>query len=266
MYIVKWSLKLFGLGIFVLMLSTGCTNSIPTPQATSISLTASNTPVPTVPPQTPSPTDTLTPTPTPTLKPTATATLTAAPTSTATATPTATLAPTRVRPATAQPAQPPTQSSVQAVAAARQPGTSSQNRCISTGVTGTSGGWPPGSTTNPARYGVQPAVMCVTTVEVLADGSLKVNVTWSLESVHREWRYVGMNSQGEYQNSYLRDNLGNRYTSFEISGAARDPAQLPNNHPTAAGWYRFPAPASGATSFALRDDEQDVNIDGLVIQ
>jgi len=127
-------------------------------------------------------------------------------------------------------------------------------------VFGASGGYPDD------RVGDQPAVMCVTNVEVLADGALKVSVTWSLDSIRRGWRYVAMNQNGEFTRTYLLDNLGNRYEARELSGAARDPAELPNNRPRTAGWYVFSAPHSGAIEFILRNDGQQVNIDGIVIK
>ncbi len=108
--------------------------------------------------------------------------------------------------------------------------------------------------------------MCVTDIEVLGDGALKVNVSWSLDSVRREWRYVGMNENGEFKNAYLLDNRGNRYEARELSGAARDPAEFPNNRSRTSGWYVFPPPSPGATSFTLRDDEQQVNIENLVVK
>ncbi len=154
------SLRLLILCSVAMTLVLGCAVPTPFPTATNTHLPPSVTPVLTRAAvsfvSTNTPISTLTPTP----EPTETALPTA--TSTATTTPNPTASPTQIRVTRApQPTKVVTPFIAASISAAT-PGVYPQNRCVTIAVQGGSGAGPT------ERQGSQPAIMCVTNVEVLA--------------------------------------------------------------------------------------------------
>jgi hypothetical protein len=109
--------------------------------------------------------------------------------------------------------------------------------------------------------------MCVVEILVRSDGSIQFNVTWTIYESRSGVIYLNLDNENSAM--YLTDNLGTHYDYMEVSGAARDQVILyKHNGPKrthAAGWYVFPAPKSGATSFVFHTGDTNVSIGGLSI-
>jgi tRNA A-37 threonylcarbamoyl transferase component Bud32 len=104
-------------------------------------------------------------------------------------------------------------------------------------------------------------IFCVKQVAVQADGALKVDVSW--EGQYRDKTFqLQKSSDANNPNMYLVDNLGNRYNHTQAGGAAAEDIVLAHGQ-TAAGWFIFPPPQPGATTFIFKDDDLGHNIDGI---
>jgi hypothetical protein len=111
------------------------------------------------------------------------------------------------------------------------------------------------------------AWMCIPSIEVLPDGTLQVNATWYFDYPNGGFNTTRINQNGEYRNTSLVDNLGNIYQPVSLSGAARDSGAFGKGERTLlSGWYIFPAPAAGATTFTLYTVGQQVSIPNLILR
>lgn len=105
--------------------------------------------------------------------------------------------------------------------------------------------------------------MCVDNVVVKPDGYMEFNIVWGVTLSGRVNRAIKHPDTGN-PNMYVTDNLGNRYDHVEVGGAAAELTTLLHTQ-TAWGWYLFPPARPGATEFAFHDDDQHVQVPGIVL-
>jgi hypothetical protein len=106
--------------------------------------------------------------------------------------------------------------------------------------------------------------ICLTTVEVLEDYSMKFNVQWHI--IIDWWNHGTKYSDEKNTNIYLTDDLGNYYPHFAVGGCAA----LTITHQYAAdekcnGWFLFPPAKPGAKSFNYFDLNNSVSFDKIVL-
>jgi hypothetical protein len=181
---------------------------------------------------TPPPADT--PTEQPTLTPTTIPTKTHTPTDTPTTTVTLTITPTYTE-----------------TPAYNVPGIYPINRCRD--------GVPSGSLVS-----AKSIIICLTTVQVLEDYSMKFSVQWKI--IIGWWNHGTKYSDEKNSNIYLTDNIGNYYPHYAVGGCAaftivyRYVADEKCN-----GWFLFPPAKPGAISFNYFDLNNSVSFDKIVL-
>jgi hypothetical protein len=105
-------------------------------------------------------------------------------------------------------------------------------------------------------------IWCVESVSVEHDSTMKFNVSWTAFSGNRwVWKLSDIGNR----NMYVTDDLGNRYDHVDMGGAAPIDVKFFNGQ-TIRGWFLFPPAQSGATSFTFHDDDNRVQIGGIVLR
>jgi serine/threonine protein kinase len=105
---------------------------------------------------------------------------------------------------------------------------------------------------------------CVTNVHLMPEGNLRFDFTWTA-SLAPEVKEVRIFSAVGNTNIYLVDNLGNRYDFLQAGGDAALDIKL-SDQQSAHGWFLFPAPASGATSFIFVDDDNGIRTSPITLK
>ena len=164
-------------------------------------------------------------------------------------------------------------------------------------VTGSSEAHPP----DPGVYSVQkcglpPVVeqlpelrlkLCVETVEVFPEGTMKFNISWTaqipqglVDNSGMPVRSIGKASDVGNRNMYITDDRGNRYDFTALGGAAslegaaeeeliavgdQNYLVIPDGR-TVAGWFLFTPPKEGARLFTFHDDDNFWAIAGVNLE
>jgi ankyrin repeat protein len=102
---------------------------------------------------------------------------------------------------------------------------------------------------------------CVDKVVLNDDGPMEFHVRWIGEGLFSG--FIDKGSDAGNRNMYVVDDRGRRYDHIETRGAAAEETRLDDRFPQAAGTFVFPGAASGATAFAFKDDDQQVEIEGI---
>jgi hypothetical protein len=105
--------------------------------------------------------------------------------------------------------------------------------------------------------------LCVTTVLVNNDGSMKFNLEWRLITWDGPLPSRYMYASPDFMS--LGDNLGNGYGRIGDSGPVVDNDVVGGKENTYIGWYLFPAPKDGATTFNLYDMVKKVTVPGIIL-
>ncbi len=93
---------------------------------------------------------------------------------------------------------------------------------------------------------------CVQSVEVLPDGRMRFNITWT--AFIGEQYQVPKGSDKGNRNIYLTDDTGKRYDHISSGGDANNEIILRNGI-SVKGWFIFPIPKSEANYFIFHDDD-----------
>lgn len=222
------------LGFIFAIIASGC-NAASSPAA------ATATPTTTMPVDSPTAVPSLTPTPTLTFTPT--------PIPTLTFTPTITLTPTQTSTPTRTPSRTP---------AFNLPGNHTVSRCGRTTLK-----YSDGTHLDPNGSSSFTMDLCVTTVLVNKDGTMRFNLEWRLLSWDGPEPSRYMYASNDYM--ALGDNLGNWYSRIGDSGYPVDNDNPGGKENTYIGWYLFPAPANGSKEFTLFDNGKGVVIPGIIL-
>ena len=113
--------------------------------------------------------------------------------------------------------------------------------------------------------------LCVESVEVHQDGTMRFNVSWQAEI--EKGLIVGgqpvdalaKRSDVGNANMYVTDGQGNRYDFIDLGGAAREDTTIPNGE-KATGWFLFPPPREGARNFIFIDNDNHWAIPGILLE
>jgi hypothetical protein len=105
--------------------------------------------------------------------------------------------------------------------------------------------------------------LCVTTVLVNKDGTMKFNLEWRLVTWDGTLPSRYMYASPDFMS--LGDNLGNGYGRIGDSGPVVDNDVVGGKPDTYMGWYLFPAPKDGATTFTLFDMLKKVTVPGIML-
>ena len=106
--------------------------------------------------------------------------------------------------------------------------------------------------------------LCVTTVLVNNDGTMKFNMEWRLVTWDGPLPSRYMYAAPDFV--ALADDLGNDYGRIGDSGPVVDNDVVGGKENTYIGWYLFPAPKAGATTFTLFDTLKKVTIVGIKLR
>ena len=114
-------------------------------------------------------------------------------------------------------------------------------------------------------------ILCVESVEVYRDGTMRFNVSWQAEI--EEGLEVGgqpvyalhKSSDVGNTNMYVTDDRGNRYNFIDLGDAASEDIYIPNEE-KATGWYLFQPPREGARLFTFHDDDNFWAIAGIRLE
>ncbi len=108
--------------------------------------------------------------------------------------------------------------------------------------------------------------MCATSVEVLQNGDMKFNISWTSYFFSNQINFLRKGSDVGNTNMNVRDIVGNRYDHIGLGGAAAETTYWYSDGETHTGWYLFPAAETGATTFYFHDDDQGVIISDIVLK
>ena len=97
---------------------------------------------------------------------------------------------------------------------------------------------------------------CVTSITILSDGKIQLNVSWKVASLSNLSGVV-IQPDTDNHNMYLVDDLGNRMDHIETGGDTIQQVELFNGQ-TKEGWFLFPTPHPSASSFYFVDDDNGV--------
>jgi hypothetical protein len=115
------------------------------------------------------------------------------------------------------------------------------------------------------QQGAYTFVLTLESVEVTS-----VSMTFSLREVFQysnPSHTVRVNKRSDVGNTliYVTDNLGNRYDHTAVGGDFARSVMMEDDIP-ATGYFVFPAPRTGASTFTFRMDDQRVSIGGIVLR
>ena len=97
----------------------------------------------------------------------------------------------------------------------------------------------------------------------MPDGRLRFDFTWTANLVPDA--EVLIHSALGNKSMYLLDELGNRYDFLQVGGdAARDIRLI--DQQSARGWFLFPAPFPGATTFIFKDDDNGIQTLPIILK
>ena len=105
---------------------------------------------------------------------------------------------------------------------------------------------------------------CVTNVHRMPDGNLRFDFTWTANLAPAVKEVLIYSALGN-TNMYLVDNLGNRYDFLQAGGDATLDIKL-SDQQSAHGWFLFPAPVPGATSFTFVDDDNAIRTQPITLR
>lgn len=105
--------------------------------------------------------------------------------------------------------------------------------------------------------------LCVTTVLVNNDLTMRFNLEWRLVTWDGPLPSRYMYASNDYMS--LGDNLSNGYGRIGDSGIVVDNDVVGGKPDTYMGWYLFPAPKEGATTFTLFDTKKKVTVPGIML-
>jgi len=105
--------------------------------------------------------------------------------------------------------------------------------------------------------------LCVTTVQVNKDLTMRFNLEWRLVIWDGPLPSRYMYASNDYMS--LGDNLGNGYGRISDSGIVVDNDVVGGKPDTYMGWYLFPAPKEGATTFTLYNTKKKVTVPGIML-
>jgi len=106
--------------------------------------------------------------------------------------------------------------------------------------------------------------LCVTTVQVNNDGTMKFNMEWRLVTWDGPLPSRYMYASPDFMS--LGDNLGNGYGRIGDSGPVVDNDVVGGKPDTYIGWYLFPVPKNGATTLTLFDTLKKVTVPGIMLR
>ncbi len=104
---------------------------------------------------------------------------------------------------------------------------------------------------------------CVPQVWVRSTGEMQVFTTWTAK-ISPITTCISKYSDEKYNMMYLTDENGGRYDHVETGDAARYDSILCNGK-TLTGWFLFPPANQGMHNFTFHDDDQRVEIEGIII-
>lgn len=104
---------------------------------------------------------------------------------------------------------------------------------------------------------------CIPSIVIGSDGTMQFNMTWTAQ-VYVSGYCVSKGSDAGNRNMYATDNLGQRYDTLQVGGAAAYYTIICDQQ-TKTGWYLFPPAQPGANVFTFHDDDQHKSIDQLVL-
>lgn len=105
--------------------------------------------------------------------------------------------------------------------------------------------------------------LCVTTVLVNYDGTMRFNLEWRLITWDGPLPSRYMYASNDYMS--LGDNLGNGYGRIGDSGIVVDNDVVGGKPDTYMGWYLFSVPKEGATTLTLFDTKKKVTVPGIML-
>ena len=111
--------------------------------------------------------------------------------------------------------------------------------------------------------------MCIDTVEVRTDKTLRFNVHWTANITTAEFNAVERaKSEVGDPEPYIQDNNGNIYNFSEVQGAATLPISIRHGKPSDAGSFIFPPLPAGAGPVTLvhGSGQQEMRIEGIVLK
>jgi hypothetical protein len=103
--------------------------------------------------------------------------------------------------------------------------------------------------------------LCLTSVVVNPDGTMKFNLTWTISTSI----LVVKDSDANNNNIFLLDNLDHEYRHTQTGGCPADIRAFARDGESCAGWFLFPAAQPGATSFRYVDLGNLISFDDIVL-
>ena len=116
-----------------------------------------------------------------------------------------------------------------------------------------------------SQYYYAQVTMCVQSIGVREDGTMSVNLSWTLTYKGNEVNSITKDSDANNPNMNLVDNSGRRYNHTQATGAAAQDITFFSINQTASGSFIFPPAKSDATVFTFNDNDQDAHICGLLL-
>ena len=112
---------------------------------------------------------------------------------------------------------------------------------------------------------VRSIIYCITSIEVVRDASMVVNITW--KSINSNGGCYTEDSNANNRAMYMTDDLGNRYDHEGAGGdLARNIVNTCGGDVNYSGWFYFPPPAAGAKVLTYHDEDQKLEISDLVLE
>jgi hypothetical protein len=109
--------------------------------------------------------------------------------------------------------------------------------------------------------GADSVTFCLNTIVVNEDRTMKINVNWKVLTTGDFIKPSDNNNP----NIFLTDNLGNQYRYSQAGGCAAAEFRFYKPGNDCNGWFMFPAPRPGATSFRYNDSNVLFSIDEIVL-
>jgi hypothetical protein len=119
---------------------------------------------------------------------------------------------------------------------------------------------------SPGNFGASKAKICLNTVVVNEAYEMKFVVTWTLYFDYA----TDIIKPSDANNHAIKvlDNLGNEYRHTQTGGCAAEDTRFwtwGEGQDDCGGWFLFPPPNEGATSFRFFDTENDISIENIVL-
>ncbi len=104
---------------------------------------------------------------------------------------------------------------------------------------------------------------CVPSVEIVNDGSMYFQFSWTLYKSSTTSQCVIKYSDVGNRNMYIKDSAGNRYDHIQVGGTQY--IDCMNNGVVYTGWFKFPSVQTRNTIFTFYDDDAGIRISPIIL-